>query len=226
MMDRVETGSRALDAALAGGLPHGSALLVTGEEGAGGTEFVMAFLRHAIGGKAGHRARFLSALRSPKRVLDEYGALFEDTSASAGLEVMKMFPEKVRAAPAEALEGLVSGDMLILESANALAPPGDGYSVPPFWRDLADAAGERGVIAVLLHSPGTLPPAVEASLAEAADGVMHFSWQSSGSMRRRSLALVKLRGLAPGMDGGEVPLFEVALSRGVGFTISRGRNVI
>lgn len=224
-MDRLGTGNSTLDAALAGGLAPGAAILVSGEEGAGATEFALAFLRTALTHKGAH-ARFVSALRSPARIRAEIQELFEGEDAAAAIEVRRMEPEKLRAYPQQVLEGLQHGDILIVESANVLAPPGDGYTVPPWWRELADGAGEKQVVVVLLHSPGTLPGAVEAALAEAADGVLQFGWQASGGSRRRTLALLKMRGLAPMLDGGEVPIFEVALHRGLGFSVSRGRSVI
>jgi len=225
-MDRLGTGNSTLDAALAGGVLPGAALLVSGEEGAGATEFALAFLRNGLVTKRTSHARFISALRSPARIRSEIALLFEGGIAADAIDVRKVDPEKMRAYPQQALEGLERGDVLIVESANALAPAGDGYSVPPWWRELADGAGEREVVVILLHSPGTLPRAVEASLAEAADGVLQFAWQSSGATRRRVLALLKMRGLAPVLDGGEVPIFEVALSRGPGFSVSRGRSVM
>ena len=223
-MDRIQTGNRSLDAAFAGGIAPGTVLLLKGEEGAGATEFALTVLRAATG--QAHVARFASALRSTGRVRHEYAELFEDQDGGQGLEVRAIFGDKARADPAGILAGLRAGDVLVLESADALAPPGDGVSLLPFWREVADAAGEQGVVVLLLESPGTLPPAVEASLAETADGVLEFLWRDGGSMRRRALAITKLRGLAPGLDGSEVPVFEVALHRGVGFTVSRGKSVL
>ncbi|HWH09058.1 MAG TPA: hypothetical protein VNX21_07645 [Candidatus Thermoplasmatota archaeon] len=223
-MERIQTGNRSLDAAFAGGIAPGTVLLLRGEEGAGATEFALTVLRSATRQSRG--ARFASALRSPRRVRHEYAELFEDGDGGLGLEVKPLLGEMARADPAGVLGGLRAGDVLVLESADALAPPGDGVSLLPFWREVADAAGEAGVVLLLLDSPGTLPPAVDASLAEAADGVLEFTWKDGGPVRRRVLALTKLRGLAPALDGGEVPVFEVALHRGVGFTVSRGKSVL
>lgn len=223
-MDRIQTGNRSLDAALAGGIPPGTALLLRGEEGAGATEFALTVLRSAT--SQAHVARFASALRSTNRVRHEYAELFEDEKGGKDLEVKTIRFDKAQADPTGLLAGLRSGDVLVLESADALAPPGDGVSLLPFWREVADAAGEAGVIVLLLESPGTLPHAVASSLAEAADGVMEFTWKDSGPVRRRVLALTKLRGLAPALDGGDVPVFEVSLHRGIGFTVSRGKSVL
>ena len=65
--ERIHTGSRVLDAALAGGLPQGASLFVTGEEGAGATEFAITILRTVAGEKTGHKARFVSAGHAPGR---------------------------------------------------------------------------------------------------------------------------------------------------------------
>lgn len=224
-MDRVETGVRSLDAALAGGVAPGAALLLTGEEGAGATEFALAFARH-VATQDGTQARIISALRSPTRVTAEYHELFEDKTDPKTLEVRAIRGDELRAHPVDVLKGLSRGDVLVIESADALAPSGDGYTLTPCWREIADGAGASGVVVLLLHSRGTLPPAVEAALAEAADGVLQFQWQQSGPARRRMLALVKLRGLSPVLDSTDVPVFEIALQRGSGFSVTRGRSVL
>lgn len=223
-MPRVKTGVQTLDAALSGGISPGAVLLLTGEEGAGATEFAFAFLRNAMA--QGAQGRVVSALRSPARVVAEYRDLFEDVAGSQKLEVRAIAGDKLRAFPTSPLEGLQPGDVLVIESADALAPSGDGYTLTPCWREIADGAAEKSVIVMLLHSRGTLPPAVEAALSEAADGVLQFNWVQAGPARRRSLAIVKLRGLSPLMDSAEVPVFDVALQRGVGFSVSRGRSVL
>lgn len=223
-MPRVKTGVATLDTALSGGIAPGAALLLTGEEGAGATEFAFAFARHAMA--HGAHARIVSALRSPARVAAEYRDLFEDPAGAKDLEVRSIAGDKLRAFPTQPLEGLGPGDVLVIESADALAPSGDGYSLTPCWRELADGAAEHAVIVMLIHSRGTLPAPVEGALAEAADAVLQFSWVQAGPARRRSLAIVKLRGLSPVIDSIEVPIFDVALSRGVGFSVSRGRSVL
>jgi KaiC/GvpD/RAD55 family RecA-like ATPase len=223
-MERVHTGVKMLDTALAGGIAPGTALLLTGQEGAGATEFALVFARNAV--TEGARARVVSALRSPARVLAEYGEIFQDAEVGGGFEVRAIAGDMLRAMPTSPLEGLRRGDVLVVESADALAPSGDGHSLTPCWRELADGAAATGVIVMLLLSRGTLPAAVEAALGEAADVVLEFSWERAGPARRRSLAIVKLRGLAPAMDGDEVPLFEVSLHQGSGFTVDRGRSVL
>lgn len=224
-MDRVQTGSRTLDAALAGGIRPGTSLLVTGEEGAGATEFALTLLHAACAAHTGHKAMFASALRSAARVRAEVAALFEDgDKVDIEVKVLRaaIAPDDV----AELLAGLQRGDVLVVESADALAKPGDGWSILPLWHELADAAQAQGVVLLLLHAPGTLPAPVEASLAEGADGVLRFSWQDGGPARRRILAVTKLRGLAPILGGDQVPLFEVALEPGLGYTISMEHSVV
>jgi KaiC/GvpD/RAD55 family RecA-like ATPase len=224
-MERVETGSRVLDTALAGGIPLGATLFVSGEEGAGATEFALTLLRRACppGGKA--KARFVSALRSPTRVRRELELLFDAQTAGA-IEVAQLPGSVTRAQLQAKASDLHEGDVLVIESADTLAVPGDGFGLLPLWHELADLASERGLIVVLLHAPGTLPPPVEAGLAETADGVLRFTWLDGGPVRRRVLAIHKLRGLAPVLDGDEVPVFEVALQRGVGFSVSLERSVV
>ncbi|GEM_PF-6660450 len=224
-MERVQTGSRVLDAALAGGITPGTSLLVSGEEGAGATEFALTLLHAASLAKEGHKAMFASALRSAARVRAEVAALFED-GAEAKIEVRVLRSAIAPDDVAELLAGLQKGDVLVVESADSLAKPGDGWSVMPLWHELADAAHAQGVVLLLLHAPGTLPAPVEAHLAEGADGVLRFSWQDGGPARRRILVISKLRGLAPVLGGDHVPLFEVALEPGLGYTISMENSVV
>lgn len=224
-MERVQTGSRILDTALAGGIPPGSALLVSGEEGAGATEFALTVLRTAAREHV-RKARFASALRSAARVSGEMKALFEGAAEVADIDVRVLPPMDAGAHLGNVLDGLGEGDVLVIESADALASGQDARRLMPFWHGLADAAQEQGVVVVLLHAPGTLPSAVEASLAEGADGVLRFAWHDGGPTRRRVLSISKLRGLAPMLDGEQVPVFEVALQRGLGFSISRETSVL
>lgn len=224
--ERIHTGSRVLDAALAGGLPQGASLFITGEEGAGATEFAITVLRTVAGEKTGRKARFVSALRSAARVTEEMKDLFEGAPLPPGLDIVMLPPN---APPKEAemvIKDLSAGDVLVIESADSLAVLGDGFGLIPFWRGLADAAHARGVTVLLLHAHGTLPMPVEHSLAQTADGVLRFTWHDGGPSHRRQLEVLKLRGLAPVLDGDQVPVFEVALSRGVGFTVSRERSLV
>lgn len=224
-MTLVQTGVRVFDAALAGGFTPGTSLLLIGEEGAGATEFALAFARHAAKQEE-RRVRILSALRSPSRVASEVRALFEGAESSPLLDIRSINVAALLAEPASILEGLDPGSIVLIESADALARAGDASELPVCWRTIADRASDLGILVMLLHSPGTLPPAVEVALAEEADGVLRFAWHEMGPSRRRSLSIVKLRGLAPVLDGAEVPVFEVALHRGVGFSLSRGRSVL
>ena len=224
-MERVETGSRVLDTALAGGIPAGSILFVSGEEGAGATEFALTILRAASKPGSGHKARFASALRSAPRIRRELDALFEGEAARV-IDVCKLTAAATRKDMEALISDLGPGDVLAIESADSLAVLGDGFGLIPIWHDLADAASAKGVVVILLHSPGTLPSPVEAGLAETADGVLRFTWQDGGPVRRRILAISKLRGLAPVLDGDQVPVFEVALQRGIGFSVSVERSVV
>lgn len=221
-MDRIRTGSKVLDAALGGGVSPGVALFVAGEEGAGATEFALTALRAAA--TDGRKARILTALRSPSRVHREIVELFEGKARP--IDVRSLHPEGVEDELAEAFDDLDKGDVLVIESADTLIAQGDEHHVLPLWRELADRSQEIGILVVLLHAPGTLPRPVEAALSEEADGVLRFAWHDGGQARRRLLFIPRMRGLAPVLDGEQVPVFEVALERGLGFSVSRERNVL
>lgn len=225
-MQRLGTGSPILDSALAGGIPNGAAFLVTGEDGAGATEFALTVLRHAARERAPCKVRFATALRSASRAGHEYAALFEGAPASPAVEFQVIEAAWAMRHPEAVLADFHEGDVLVLESADTLREADDAEHLQRFWHVVADAADAVGATVLLLHVPGTLPAALETALAEEADGVIRFEWRDAGPSRRRALVVSKIRGLAPMLDGDQVPVFEVALQRGVGFTISRGKSVI
>jgi archaellum biogenesis ATPase FlaH len=223
--DRVPTGNSTLDGALGGGIPFGSTLLVEGEEGAGATEFAMTVLRTAKG-KDGSVARYLSALRSAPRIGRELADLFQDEKAVEHINVRTIRPRQVEADCVLSVLDMTEGSVLVLESASAIARTESGHDLLALLQLLSDRAAEGGVVLILLHTPSTLPPGIEASLAEAADGVFSFRWLDSGPSRRRLLSIKKMRGLAPVLDGEQIPIFEVALHRGRGFDISKVKSLI
>jgi len=218
------TGSGILDSALAGGIPSGSAFLAQGEEGAGATEFALTLLRSTTTLGQGHRARIASALRSSVRIQRELGDLFEDEKMS--IEIVSFAGGDVHDGCTDALRGLSEGDVLVLESADSLVNGGGETGLIKLWNKVANAAADQGVSVIMLHAPGTLAHATEAALAEGSDGVLSFRWLDSGSARRRVLEVSKIRGLAPILDGDQVPLFEVSLHRGIGFAISPVTSVL
>jgi archaellum biogenesis ATPase FlaH len=223
---RVSTGNPTLDQALGGGIPHGSTLLVEGEEGAGAVEFSMTVLRTVIENDRDAVARYLSALRSAPRVSRELAELFTGSKEIERINVRTIRPRQVEADCVLSILDMGPGSVMVVESASALARTESGRDLIALIQLLADRAAETGVVLILLHTPRTIPDGVEASLAEAADGVFHFSWLDSGPSRRRLLRIKKLRGLAPVLDGEQIPVFEVSVHRGSGFNISKVKNLI
>lgn len=225
-MERVATGSRILDGLLHGGLPPGTAVLVDSEEGAGGTEFAMAVLHAALEGAKPHKARYLTTLRSAARLEDELEALFPDKKLSGKVDLQETEPQVILADPSAVVKGLARGDVVVLESADTLVNGASATELLPLWRKLGDAAQASGALVILLHAHGTLSPQLDRALHEGADVILTFTWHSGGPVRRRQLCIPKLRGLAPIVDGEQVPVFDVALHRGMGFAISRDKSVI
>lgn len=225
-MERLGTGSPILDSALAGGFPEGSAFLVSGDDGAGATEFALTLLRRAALDHKPSKVRFASALRSAHRAGHEYEALFEGSASLPSVDFQVLDAPWALDHAEELLAGFGAHDVLVLESADAIAESAGRDRLAHFWRGVADEADRVGATVFLLHVPGTLPHALEVALAEEADGVLRFAWHDSGPSRRRTLVISKIRGLAPMLDGDQVPVFEVALQRGLGFTISRGKSVL
>lgn len=223
-MERVRTGSDPLDAALGGGLPCGSTLLVEGPQGMGSTEFALTILKAATCVK-GRKAVFATALRAPERARSEVSTLFGEEVARR-IAFRPLRPTQAREDSMQALAELAPGDVLVLESIASLSRGKPPEGVAEMVQALSNAAHQVGAIVVCLHAPGTLPPDVEATVAEIVDGVFAFSWREGGASRRRSLAVTKLRGLAPMLDGEQVPVFEAALHVGSGFAVSSVRSVV
>lgn len=222
-MDRVRTGSDPLDAALGGGIPCGMTILVEGPQGMGSTEFALSLLRAASA--KSQKALFATALRSPARARREATALFGE-APSAKLEFVGIPPASARDECHQLVGKLARGDVVALESTAALGRACEPSALVAMVEEVADAAHDAGVTVIYLHAPGTLPPDVENALGEAADGVFSFAWRDGGITRRRALVVSKLRGLAPMLDGEQVPIFEASLHVGVGFAVSRVRSVV
>lgn len=220
------TGSRVLDSALAGGLPSGSGFLACSEEGAGATEFALALLKEVATGAHPRKAVFVSAIRSPERARREAELLLDDIKAASCITFERIGRRDALRDPRWLLDDLQEGDAIVVESADALANAADPTELVSFWQDLVDRAESRGVLAILLHAAATLPMAVEAALSERSDGVLYFVWKDSGPVRQRTLIVKKVRGLAPVMDADQVPVFEIGLHRGAGFSVSGTRSVL
>lgn len=224
-MERVATGCAFLDDCLGGGLPGSSTLLVRGDPGAGATEFALSVLRAVAQGEPKRRVRFASALRSERRVRREAGALFEEDGSLGSLEVLALDPKDIETDLMRALLETGQGDVVVLESLAALAHK-DAAGLAGRLQRLADAAEDWGVTVLVLHAPGTLPVDVELKAADAVDGVLTFRWMDAGPARRRVLTIETVRGLAPHLDADQVPIFEVTLRRGIGFSVSRVKSVL
>lgn len=214
------TGSPLLDAALDGGLAWGASVLLESEEGAGGPELALSVLRAAAA--RGAAARFVSAIRSPERVRAEIAALFPQEAALARVEAREARDENGLFAGI----GSTPGDVLVVESASALARLAKDGDAAALHRRLAEAAADAGTVLVVVSALGVLPAVAEAALAEGSDVVMSFRWAESGATRRRLLRVRKVRGLAHVLDADQVPVYEIGLHRGRGVTVARVTGLV
>ena len=227
--ERASTGNAFLDAALDGGLPTGAVFLVEGEGGTGSTEFAFSTLRAAI--QRGQRARFISELRSSTRIRAEARALLADAHAGAietsGTEqVSPLLRNHLAQVCRLALADLGRGDVLAIESVSALYRAGTAHTLANLVQSLGDAAAQTGTLVCLLHATGSVPEDVAAVVKEVVDGHVVFGWRDGSALRRRILTVPKLRGLAPVVEGEQVPVFEFELARGAAFRVSRVKNVV
>lgn len=225
---RIATGSEPLDSALGGGLPEGFTLLVEGPQGVGSTELAFTLLRTAArrGRGKGRKACFLSALRSARRAAGEAEALFGTPASETGITFVDTMPARAKEAVLATMGSLQTGDVLAFESVAALEHPAQREGVCAAVQALSDAAQECGVLFILLNSPGSLDDHVEHRVAECVDGVFSFSVREAGSSRRRALTVTKMRGLAPALEGDQMPVFEASLRSGIGFAIAAVKSVV
>lgn len=221
-VEAVTTANPTLDAALGGGLRQGSVVLVEGEDGAGGLEFVATLLRAAALDGVGRRVSFLSPLRSEEDVRRELGSLFPDDKAVASIEIIRLFQSQDAEGPPR-IGPLHRGDILAIESPISLTHA--GISCADMSIAIRDAA-RPGAIVLVLHARGTLSSVDEAMLREGSDVTLEFRWRENSTSMRRMLAIRKVRGLAPVMEGSQVPLFEVRLERGLAYMVSRIESVV
>lgn len=224
-MDRLLTGSTALDTALGGGLTAGSSFLIEGPQGVGSTEFALSLLR-AVSATPDRTAVFATALRAPQRARLEAASLFDSPSEANKIDFRPIGRTQALADCLGLLRSLGVGDALVLESTAALTRTDAGHDLAGFLETLGDAASETGAVVLYLHAPGSLPHGLEMVLGEAADGVFTFAWRDGGPTKRRSLFISKLRGLSPALGGEQIPVFEATLQTGAGFTMSRVKSVV
>lgn len=217
------TGDPTFDLALGGGLPDGLLLLV-GEVGAGAAEFAACLMRAALTSHRGDRALLVSALRSGERARHQLSQLFEDEKLAASVECLPLSHGSFDLSASLVAWG--GARVVVIETAASLGPSSPRGDVAALGVMLADFAARAHALVVVECGTGTLPPDALARLEEAADGVLRFSWRHGGTMSRRTMQLVKLRGLAPILETDEVPVFEISLRRGDGIVVSRVTNVV
>lgn len=223
-MRRIPTGSATLDATLDGGILEGSLMILEGPQGVGSTEFALTLLHSA--GLRTQRAVFATVLRTPPSVREEAAILFGGEIEASVIDFVAIRREHALADCSAAMGRLSRGDVLVVESVSAIARGPSGSDLAGFLEEIGRMARDRGAAVFLLHSSGALPAALEMALGEIADGILSFGWRDGGSMRRRCLFITKLRGLAAGLGGDHLPVFEATLACGPGFTLSRVRSVV
>lgn len=219
----LSTGNAPLDHALGGGLPAGSLVLVRADEGAGATELALCVLRAAVQRAAGARVLFLSATRSAARIQREARELFDDEKAVSAIECMTIGAQGTPEFPLD----LHAGDVVVVESAASLARALPAKDLASRAQAMGELAQTTGALVILLETQGTLPPVVAATLGEMCDGLLLLRWREGSTMRRRVLEVVKRCGLIGGAgDGDEIPVYEVGVRRGSGFSVSQVTNVL
>jgi circadian clock protein KaiC len=200
-MERLSTGSSALDKILGGGLPVRSVVVVAGEPGAGKTVFTLqALFHHAQQGK---KCLYFSTLSEPalKTIRHMQAFSFFDTRLIDDRIVFVDLGSALRAGgPEKALQPLIDrvesegADLVAIDSFKAihdLMPDTGGSRM--FVYDLAVAMAGWGATTLLVgeYSAGEISTAPEFAIA---DGIVQLTNERHELTAARQFEVLKLRG--------------------------------
>ena len=200
-LERLSTGSAALDAILGGGIPAGSVTVVAGEPGSGKTVFTLQALFHHA--RQGRKCLYFTTLSEPALKVIRYMQLFsffdsrliEDRIifADLGSTLRSGGVEQALAQMIQRVEG-EEPDLVAVDSFKAIHDllPSDGHG-RIFVYDLAVSMAAWGATTLLVgeYAPEDIGVAPEFAIA---DGIVRLSTERQELTTARQLEVLKLRG--------------------------------
>jgi circadian clock protein KaiC len=200
-LERLSTGSAALDRILDGGLPVRSLTVVAGEPGAGKTLFALQMLFHL--GRQGKKALYFTTLSEPSLKLIKYMQQFSffDEAAVGEQVVFVDLGSVIRGQSAEdTLKGisdrveLEEPAVVVIDSFKAMRDLlEDPKSIRTFVYDLAVHMATWGAAALLVGEYSDEEIALLAEFA-IADGILRFGTRRDELTSTRVVDVLKLRG--------------------------------
>ncbi len=200
-LERLSTGSEALDAILGGGIPDRSVTIIAGAPGAGKTVFTLQTLFHHA--RQGRRVVYFSTLSEPSLKILRHMQMFsffdprliEDrlVFVDLGSALRSGGAEKALIQVMERVER-DGADVVAIDSFKAIHDllPADG-SRRLFVYDLAVGMAAWGTTTLLVgeYTSADIGIAPEFTIA---DGILHFTNERQELTRARQLEVLKMRG--------------------------------
>jgi circadian clock protein KaiC len=200
-LERLSTGSAALDAILGGGIPVGSVTVVAGEPGSGKTVFTLQTLFHQA--RRGNRCVYFTTLSEPAMRIIRYMQLFSFFDASL-IEERVTFADVgstlrrggLEPALAQIIQLVESKepDIVAIDSFKAIHDlPTSAAQSRAFVYDLAVGMGAWGATTLLVGEYTREDVSVAPEFA-IADGIVRLSTERQELTAARQLEVLKLRG--------------------------------
>ncbi|HEY2988736.1 MAG TPA: ATPase domain-containing protein [Candidatus Binatia bacterium] len=200
-LERLGTGSAALDAILGGGIPAGSVTVVAGEPGAGKTVFTLQMLFHHA--RQGKKCLYFTTLSEPALKVIRYMQLFSFFDARL-IEERVVFADLgstlrrdgIEKALAHIIERVENEEPYIvaIDSFKAIHDllPNGGHA-RTFVYDLAVAMAAWGATTLLVgeYTPEDIGVSPEFAIA---DGIVRLTTERHELTTARQLEIVKMRG--------------------------------
>jgi len=200
-LERLGTGSAALDAILGGGIPAGSVTVVAGEPGSGKTVFTLQTLFHHA--RQGKKCLYFTTLSEPALKVIRYMQLFSFFDArlieerivfaDLGSTLRRDGVEKALAQMIQRVES-EEPDLVAIDSFKAIHDllPNGGHG-RMFVYDLAVGVAAWGATTLLVgeYTPEDINVAPEFAIA---DGIVRLTTERQELTTARQLEVLKLRG--------------------------------
>jgi len=198
-VERAKSGISGFDDIVAGGLPRGSLVLLSGMCGTGKTTFSMQFLYH--GAKNGEPGVFISLEEQPETLIRNAGLLGLDfydliRKKSFAVKFFELYDFEKFKANLEEIVDEMKAQRVVIESSSILGLFfEDKYKFRKSLLELGKSLRERNITTLIISeiqegSDGLSTFGVEEF---AADGVINMNYVKVGNVFMRSLSIRKMR---------------------------------